>query len=588
MTRSIDCIDAINGKRPFDLALENVRIVNVFNEEIVEGFVGIVGDTVAYAGPADFPYTARETIDGEGRYAIPGLIDSHMHIESSMMAPAHFLETILAWGTTTIAADPHEIGNVFGLEGIAALTERAVGVSPVHVYMMAPSTIPSAPGLERAGFSMEEKEMAEALSIPGVYGLGEVMDFNAVADGDPRLLAVTQTAKDRGVVMDCHVPSLTGRRLQAFRCSGCDTDHTDMALERAREKLAAGFRIQVQRSFFSPEIMDFLNRYPLQDRIMLITDDVPFIDLVEEGHLNANLRRAVELGLDPIRAVRFATINAAERLRLFDRGAVSPGFKADIVLVDDLKEFIPALVLSDGRVVARGGRSLVTVEAAPFPGEFYRSIYVEKLEAADFALPPVEGERALCNVMGGNDLITRTKKLEQWVPVKNGALDTAGLVKLAVLYRHGYPEEGGGKRSGKEVSLGLLAGFPDFKGAIATTYAHDSHNLMVFGANDADMAFAANRLIEMGGGLCAVRDGKVVSEVLLPVAGLLTEKPVEKLTPVFRDFFTAVKGLGLTHNNPMMFLTLMALAVSLEIKVTDLGLVDVAQKKFIPLVIRTE
>lgn len=585
MTRSIDCIDAINGKRPFDLVIDNVRVVNVFTDQIVEGAVAIVGDTIAYAGPLDFPHTAKETIDGAGRFAIPGLIDSHMHIESSMMAPAHFLETILACGTTTIAADPHEISNVFGLEGIRALTERAVGTSPVHVCMMAPSTIPSAPGFERAGFSMEGREMAEALSIPGVYGLGEVMDFNAVADGDPRLLAVTEEARKQGVIMDCHVPSLTGRRLQAFRCSGCDTDHTDMALERAREKLAAGFRIQVQRSFFSPEIMDFLNRYPLQDRIMLITDDVPFIDLVTEGHLNANLRRAVGLGLDPLRAVRFATINAAERLRLFDRGAVSPGFKADVVLVDDLVDFVPSLVLSDGRVVARDGQCLTPVEPRPFPKEFYTSVHVLPLAAEDFALPPVTGDRALCHVLGANRVTTRTAKEEVWLPVRDGQLDTTGLIKLAVLYRHGY---GPDKAPGKEVSLGLLSGFPDFRGAIATTYAHDSHNLMVFGRNDADMAFAANHLIGMGGGLCAVENGRVISQVPLPVAGLLTEEPVEELKPVFEDFFRAVKSLGLDHERPMMFLTLMALAVSAWLKVTDLGLVDTYEKKFVPLVIRTE
>lgn len=585
MTKSIDCIDAINGKRPFDLAIENVRIVNVFNEQITDGFIGIVGDTIAYAGPADFHYAAMETIDGEGRYAIPGLIDSHMHIESSMMAPAHFLETILAYGTTTIAADPHEIANVFGLEGIRALSERAVGVSPVHVYMMAPSTIPSAPGLERAGFSMGEQEMAAALAIPGVYGLGEVMDFNAVADGDPRLLAVTQAAKDQGVVMDCHVPSLSGRRLQAFRCSGCDTDHTDMTLERAKEKLAAGFRIQIQRSFFSPEIMDYVNHFPLQDRIMMITDDVPFLDLVTEGHLNANLRRAVGLGLDPIRAVRFATINAAERLRLFDRGAVSPGFKADIVLTDDLTDFVPTLVLSDGKVVAKDGQCLVEVKSIPFPREFYASVHVLPLDARDFSLPPVTGKRALCHVLGANQKTTRTTKEEVWVPVRGGELDTTSLMKLAVIYRHGYGED---KHPGKEVALGLLSGFPDFQGAIATTYAHDSHNLMVFGQNNADMAFAANHLIEMGGGLCAVKDGQVVSEVLLPVAGLLTEEPVARLKPVFEDFFRSVKSLGLCHERPMMFLTLMALAVSPWLKLSDKGLVDTFAKALVPLVIRTE
>ena len=582
MARSIHCIDALNDRRPFDLLLTNARIVNVFTGEVIEGAVGIVEDTIAYAGPLDFPHSARETIDCRGQYAVPGLIDSHMHIESSMLAPAHFLETILTCGTTTIAADPHEIGNVLGLEGIAALTQRAVGVSPVHVYMMAPSTIPSAPGLERCGFSMEAHEMAAALDLPGVYGLGEVMDFNAVADGDPRLLAVTQEAKDRGVVMDCHVPSLTGRRLQAFRCSGCDTDHTDMTLERAREKLAAGFRIQVQRTFFSQELMEFLNNFPLQDRIMLITDDVPFLELMEEGHLNANLRRAVALGLDPIRAIRFATINAAERLRLYDRGAVSPGFKADLCLMEDLTQFVPTLVLSDGKVAAREGKCLSPVLNESFPRRFYATCHLPPLEAQDFALPPVAGTEALCHVLGGDPATTRTTKEQVWLPIKKGALDTTGLVKLAVIYRHSREEV-----PVKEVSLGLLSGFPSFRGAIATTYSHDSHNLTVFGTDDGDMALACNRLLQTGGGLCAVQNGQVLAQLDLPVAGLLTEEDPKELVPHFEGFLRTVQELGLDHQRPMMFLTLMALAVSPWLKVTDLGLVDTYEKKFLPLILET-
>ena len=580
----VDCVAAINGKKPFDLVIEHVKIVNVFTEQLVEGSVAICGDTIAYAGEMDFPYTAEKVIDGKGRYAVPGLIDAHMHFESSMMAPAHFIETILAFGTTTVAADPHEIGNVFGLEGVEALTRAALG-SPLHVLMMAPSTIPSAPGLERCGFSMEAPQMEQALSIPGVKGLGEVMDFNGVADGDERILAVVETARKKGVIMDCHVPALTGRRLQAFRSTGLDGDHTDMSLPRLKEKLAAGFSVQVQRSFFSAETMEYLNHFPLQDRIMLITDDVPFIDLVKEGHLNANLRRAVALGLDPVRAVRFATINAAARLRLYDRGAVSPGYKADLLLMDSLEEFVPSLVLCDGTVVAEEGKCLVRVEPRPFPEHFYRSVHVLPLEPSDFVLPKVEGTRALCNIIGGSTAVTRTTKTQQWLPIRNGELDTGGLIKLAVIYRHGY---GPDKAPGKEVSLALLSGFPDFRGALATTYAHDSHNLMVFGQNDADMALAADRLIEMGGGLCAVLDGKVLSQVSLPVAGLLTEEPVEVLAHSFEEFFQAVKTLRLCHANPMMFLTLMSLAVSPEIKCTDLGLVDVLEKKFIPLIVSTE
>lgn len=580
----VDCVAAINGKKPFDLVIQHVRIVNVFTGQLMDGSVAVCGDTIAYAGKMDFPFTAHKVIDGKGRYAIPGLIDAHMHFESSMMTPAHFIEAILPCGTTTVAADPHEIGNVFGLEGIRALTEAALG-TPLHVLMMAPSTIPSAPGLERSGFSMEAPGMEEALDIPGVAGLGEVMDFNAVANGDERILAVVEAARKRGVIMDCHIPALTDRHLQAFRSTGLDADHTGMTLPQLQEKLSAGFFVQLQPTFFTAETMKYLNQLPYQDRIMLVTDDVPFIELIREGHLNANLRRAVALGLDPILAVRYATLNAAVRLRLYDRGAVSPGYKADLQLLDSLEDFQPSLVLSDGRIVAENGACLVPLSPKPFPEDFYHSIHVLPLEETDFVLPPAKGTRALCNILGGSSQVTRTAKTQQWLPIREGRPDPDGLVKLAVIYRHGY---GPDKKPGKEVSLGLLSGFPRFRGALATTYAHDSHNLMVFGTNDADMALAANRLIKLGGGLCAVLDGQVLSEVPLPIAGLLTEEPLDALKKTFEAFFQAVQTLRLDHERPMMFLTLMSLAVSPEVKCTDLGLVDVLEKKFIPLIVSTE
>ena len=367
-----DCVYSIIGKKPFDLVIKNVKIVNVFTESIVEGDVAVTGGVIAYIGPIDFPYTANEEIDGAGRYAVPGFIDAHMHIESSMMAPARFAELVLACGTTTVAADPHEIANVCGAAGVRAMAEASANM-PLHVLMMAPSTIPSAPGLERSGWSLGEKEMEELLDIPGVAGMGELMDFNAVAGGDERILGVVEAARRRGVILDGHVPALTGARLQAFRATGVDADHTDMSLPRAKEKLAAGFSIQIQHSFLSEDLIAYVDQFPLQDRIMLITDDVPFVELVEHGHLNANVRRAIALGLRPLRAIRYATINAAARLRLYDRGAVSPGYRADILLMKDLEKIEPDMVFSDGRLVAENGRCLVRMEKYKFPEEFYHS-----------------------------------------------------------------------------------------------------------------------------------------------------------------------------------------------------------------------
>jgi adenine deaminase len=253
--------------------------------------------------------------------------------------------------------------------------------------------------------------------------------------------------------------------------------------------------------------------------------------------------------------------------------------------MDDLEKIEPNLVLSDGQLVAEDGHCLVELPEYRFPEEFYHSVHVLPLESDDFVLTTEKSaSQARVQVIGCNQVTTRTVKGEQWIPVKDGVLQTEGLIKTAVVYRHGYGEE---KKAGKEISLALLSGFPEFHGAIATTYSHDSHNLMIFGTDDGDMALAANELIRIGGGLCAVKDGKVLSEVSLPVAGLLSEEPMEPLTRKFSDFFDAVKEVGLIHHDPMVFLTLMALAVSPEIKCTDIGLVDVLEKKQIPLVIET-
>ena len=554
----------------------------------VRDILTVGGRIVAVAENLTVSLPGLEVVDGKGLIATPGLIDQHIHVTGGggeggpvSRVPEVTLSRLVACGTTTVAADPHEIGNVFGVEGVKALSEAAAG-SPLHVYMLAPSTIPSAPGLETTGASVGAKEMAEMLELPHIYGMGEVMDFNGVADGEENILAVVKTARARGVLMDAHVTRLSGRRLQAFRTTGADADHTETSVPYAREKLELGFSIQVQRTFLTAELMEFLNGYPMQDRIMLITDDVPFIELVRNGHLNANLREAIALGLDPIKAVRYATLNAADRLRLYDRGAVSPGYKADILLLDKLEEMRPGLVLSDGRVVAEEGKCLAQIPDYAFPKHFYNSVHVPPLAPEDFVIRTEAGaSKALVNTIGCGRVNTRTVKEEKWVEVSDGILDTRDLMKVAVIYRHG-------KETEKKIALGLISGFPEFRGAIATTYAHDSHNLTIYGSNDGDMALAGNHLAEMGGGLCAVQDGRVVSQVTLPVAGLLSEEKVETLRREFEDFFAAVEQLSLVHEHPMTFLTLMALAVSPEIKCTDIGLVDVVNKKLLPLVVKAE
>ena len=336
-------IGAVQGRSPFSLVIRNVRIVNVYNDTVTEGSIGIVDDRIAYAGPMDFACQAEEELDGGGCYALPGFVDAHMHLESSMLTPAHFAEVVLACGTTTVAADPHEIGNVLGLEGVRALMEAADGL-PLRVLMMAPSTIPSAPGFEDSGYDVGPEEAARLLDLPGISGLGEVMDFHAVAAGETRILSVVEEALKRGCLVEGHASLLTGRDLQAFRAAGIDSDHTLRTADKLREELALGFNVQIQSGNLSREMAEAMNSAPVQDQICLVTDDVPLPKLMERGHLNRVVAEAVALGLDPVRAVRFATINPARRLRLYDVGAIAPGMTADIQLVRDLREPRPEAV----------------------------------------------------------------------------------------------------------------------------------------------------------------------------------------------------------------------------------------------------
>lgn len=573
-----DACEANAGKRPYDLVIENVKIVNVFTESVTEGGVAICGGYIAYAGPMDFEYDALQVADGRGMYAVPGLVDAHMHIESSMMAPGHFAETVLANGTTAVCADPHEIANVMGVDGVRAMAQ-AVKDMPLEVLMMAPSTIPSAPGLERSGADVDEYVMEEMLKIEGVAGLGEVMDFNAVAAADDRLLGVIEAADRAGVIMDGHVPVLTGRRLQTFKAAGIEADHTDMTLTRAKEKLELGFGIEVQESYFSAELMEYLNGFPLQDRIMIVTDDVPFYKLAAEGHLNSNLRKAIALGLEPLKAVRYATINAAMRLRLYDRGAVSPGYRADILLVPDLTKMEPQSVYVAGRLTAHEGTCLVHSPEYRFPSHFYGSVHVLPLEPDDLNIKAA-GTDAVANTIVCNKADSRTKPGKRRLKIKNGVLCTDDIVKAAVIYRHGY---GDLRLPGKEISFGLLEGLEGFSGAIATTYAHDSHNLVVIGTDNASMAAAGNHLIKTGGGMCVAACGRVKAAVELPVAGLLSEKPFDELKVEFDRFTAALADTGFEHADPVTFITLLTLAVAMSIRVTDLGIVDVEHKRFVPM-----
>ncbi|MCI8513949.1 MAG: adenine deaminase [Lachnospiraceae bacterium] len=570
-------VDAVMGREPFDTVIRNVQIVQVCSGEIIPGDIGIASGKVAFVGNLEEDCQAGEVIEGNGRYAVPGFLDSHMHLESSMMTPAHFAEAVLPKGTTAVAADPHEIGNVMGAEGVSLLCEMTRDL-PLHVYMMAPSTIPSAPGFENSGADIRAEEVRRMLRFPGVIGLGEVMDFNGVADGDPRMMEIVQAALESGLLLDGHVPAFKGRRLQAFAASGIDCDHTYMDPEIAAEKLRYGMCVQIQERFLTSELMAYLERCPVQNRIMLVTDDVPLSRLASEGHLDSVVRKAIRLGLSPMKAIRYVTLNAADRLRLPRRGAIAPGRYADILLLDSLEEIRVSAVFSDGILVAKDGRMVRPLVSKPFPRSAYRTMKLAPLSEEDFKVR-AKGSRVLVNVIEQDGKTSRTELRQVWFPLRDGCLAMPeGIAKMAVFNRYG-------RTDGRQI--GFLSNMGGFRGALATTYAHDCHNLIVYGSNEADMCKAANLLIECGGGVAAVRDGEVLSRIPLPIAGLLCEDPMPLLAEKFEGFVKAAKEMGLNHGEVLTFITLMALAVSPKVKLTDAGLVDAVNKKFLPLIVRT-
>lgn len=576
-------VAAIRGELPFDILIRNLRIVNVYDSSIMPGCIGVVGERLAYVGEPLPEFRGRREMDGQGRYALPGFVDSHMHLESSMLAPAHFARIALGCGTTTVAADPHEIGNVMGLEGVKALMDACEGL-PLRTLIMAPSTIPSAPGFENSGYEVGPGEMDRLLDLPGVWGLGEVMDFNGVADGEERILSVIERARRRHCLLDGHASLLTGARLQAFRATGIDSDHTTNSPEKLREELAMGFTVQVQESMLSEGMVRAMNEAPVQDRICLVTDDVPLHRLMRDGHLNHVVEKAIALGLEPMRAVRFATINAAQRLRLYDVGGLAPGMAADVQIVEDLRHPRPVVLLRAGEVIVEEGRFLPQLPVV-IPSILRESTMdIRPVGEEDFRVrvevpAGFRGGRGKANLIGQDGIGVRTKRVERSLelgPEENGAAEvrTEKLLKMAVFNRYGKNRRG----------LALVDGMDGVTGAVALTYGHDCHNLTVFGGSDADMAVAANAVIANRGGLCTVEGGRVVHQIPLPLAGLMCDLPPEELLGRMEELLGHCREMGFRHQNLLTFLTVMPLAVSPEIKCTDMGLLDVAHKKFLPLV----
>ncbi len=583
MARYDELISSAMGKRPFDLVVENARLVDVHTREIRAAAIGIAGGRFAYVGEGGERLEGRERIDAGGRHVVPGLIDSHMHIESSMCLPAAFAEAALPRGTVACAADPHEIANVLGVEGVRFLLRAARGL-PLKFFFLAPSTVPSAPGFETAGAEFGADETNALLAEPGVIGLGEVMDFWGVVDLDPKISRIVESARAAGRYIEGHCPVFSGRKLQAYIAAGIDADHTIMNEEKVRERLRLGMTVQIQNRFITPELMRYLGTLPCDADVLLVTDDVHADQLRANGHLDANVRKAIACGLDPVAAVQMVTIRAARRLRLFDRGSIAPGRVADLLILDSLEDFAVDRVFVDGTEVAAGGRMLAPLPRTEVPAGALETMRLGRLSASDFEMRTKKtAGTATARVIRSNGTTSYTTLETAEVPIRAGRLDLppGGEVRMmAVFERHGKSAETGSAGRG----LGLVAGLGAFRGAAASSYAHDCHNLVVVGADRADMALAANAVIAAGGGIAVALDGRILAELPLPIAGILSPEPVAAIADRLDSIARALGTMGIAHADPASFLTLLALAVSPEAKLTDKGIVDVVNKKLLTVI----
>ena len=543
------------------LVIKNAKIVNVFTEEIIEGDVAMRDGIIIGVGS----YTGRVEIDAKGGYLCPGLMDGHVHIESSMAHPSRFANVILEKGTTSIIADPHEIANVCGSDGIQYMLDQTEWL-PLSVFIMVPSCVP-ATAFETSGAKLTARDLEPFISHPRVLGLGEVMDYVATVEGDGEMLDKLHLFRHHPI--DGHAPTLSGDALNAYCVAGPQTDHECITYEEVLEKLRDGLRIHLRLGSANRNVEEIMkkiaeNGLPTR-RMSFCTDDKHLADIREEGHINYIVRRAVANGIPPIKAIQMATINTADAYGIRHYGAVAPGYRADLVLFDNLTDFNPQFVITDGKVFEPS----VDSHIKPDP-KIYNSVHLAPRKPDVFKMP-IAGQANIIRLIP-KELVTALDVED--VYTENGLfVPRDGLLKLAVLERH--------HASGR-VGLGILRGFDIKDGAIATTVGHDSHNLVVVGDNDADMLIAVDVLEECGGGYVVVSRGEVKAKLILSVAGLMSDAPLEVILKHQRELLDAAAALGIhTESDPFITLSFIALPVIPDVRLTDMGLFNVRTMEFV-------
>jgi adenine deaminase len=554
------------GDEPADLLLKNCKSINVFSGEILEANIALAHSRIVGIGD----YTAREETDLQGRYVCPGFIDSHVHIESAMVPPHEFARAVVPSGTTTVVTDPHEIANVMGLEGIRYMLEMAKH-NPLSVYVNVPSCVPSS-HLETTGASLEWYDLQTLQHEKFVLGLAEVMNYPGVVQGDEEVLNKIRAFQGR--IKDGHCPGLRGKGLNAYIGASILSDHECTTLEEAHEKLCLGMFIFIREATNARNLKDLLPLVTPETnrRICLCTDDRQPADLLDEGHIDFMIRTAVAEGIPPIDAIRLATLNPSEYFHLHDRGAIAPGRRADLVVFSDLDNIRAEMVFRGGALVAENGETRPWER--PSKGTFLRSSVNVNWSSVNLDIVP-QSRRA--RIIGAipNQIITELRIQEVKIDDDRTIADPKrDILKLAVLERH---------LATGNIGLGFVQGLGLRQGAIASTVAHDHHNLIVAGAEDESMHSAIQAVAEMQGGMAVAYGEQILAQLPLPIAGLMSDQPIETVRGKMDDLLAACHHLGSNLHDPFMALSFLGLPVIPELKLTDRGLVDVNKFELVPL-----
>jgi len=573
-----ELIEVARGDKEPDLVLHG-KILSVFTGDIIEGDIAIFGDKIAGIGE----YSCKNKLVVEG-YILPGFMDAHMHLESTLMTPVEFAKAIIPHGTTSVFIDPHEIANVTGIEGINYIYEASRN-SPLDFYLTVPSCVPAIKGFETYGAKITAKDIASLLNSEGVVGLAEVMNFPGVIYGDEEILNKIKVAGNK--VVDGHAPGLSGNQLNAYLSAGVLSDHECITADEALEKVNRGMKVMLREGSVAKNLLELIKAVNEKnsDNFMLASDDLLPID-IQHGHINYRIKLCVDRGIAPDIAVKMATLNTARYFGLTTpenkKGAVAPGYIADIVVVDNLKSFNVQTVIKNGRVVfdedGTGNLYLDSNKVKEIPSSLKNSVKLPNFDLSDIEIEAntkdsMEKVRVIELVK--DQILTR--KVEMKLPVKGGKIQTdveEDVAKVIVVDRH---------NKGKHIGVGFVKGFGLRKGAVASSVSHDSHNVICVGVKDLDIFSAVKRIEELQGGFVVVNNGEVIAELPLPVAGLMSDKSFKEVEKGLRNVYNGAKRLGITVEHPFTSLSFLALPVIPELKITDLGLVDVTQMKFVDL-----